>query len=224
MLALEKGFGRLNPSTGAIELCASVAEDKADTRLNDGRVDPAGRFVCGGMHEGTPQMPLSALWCWEGGNKVKRILPEVACANSICWSPDGTLLYFTDMPQGTIKVFPYNPLTAEIGESRIFADLSDQPGLADGSVVDEEGFLWNAQWGGARVVRYAPDGSIDRIIPLPVDNPTCLTFGGKDRDVLFITTAWWGLTEAQRQQQPLAGGLFALKPGVRGQHRYRFRG
>ena len=224
MLALEKGFGRLNTLTGAIEHCVEVEGELPDTRLNDGRIDPAGRFVCGGMHEGTPQLPLSALWCWEGGTKVQRMLPEVACANSLCWSPDGTLLYFTDMPQGTIKAYPYNPLTAEIGEPHIFASLAEQPGLADGSVVDEEGYLWNAQWGGARVVRYAPDGSIDRIIPLPVDNPTCLTFGGEERDVLFITTAWWGLTEAQRQQQPLAGGLFALKPGVRGQREYRFKG
>lgn len=223
-LALEKGFAILDTNRGTIERYAKVESEESETRLNDGRVDPLGRFLCGGMHEGSPQLARSALWCWQGGDRVSLVLPHVACANSLCWSPDGRTLYFTDMPQGTIKAYPYNPLTVELGEPRLFADLADQPGLADGSVVDEQGFLWNAQWGGGRIVRYSPDGVIDRIVPLPVDNPTCLTFGGKDRDVLFITSAWWGLSEAQRQQQPLAGSLFAFKPGVRGQREHRFKG
>ncbi|MDO6406607.1 SMP-30/gluconolactonase/LRE family protein [Pantoea phytobeneficialis] len=221
-LALEKGFGMMDTATGAVEWCADVESAVPDTRLNDGRVDPAGRFLCGGMHEGSPQLPHSALWRWEGNNQVSLCLPHVSCANSLCWSPDGKTLYFTDMPEGTINAYPYNPDTGEVGEPRLFADLAEQPGLADGSVVDEEGYLWNAQWGGARIVRYSPDGAIDRIVSLPIDNPTCLTFGGPQRDVLFITSAWWGLTEDQRQQQPFAGSVFAFRPGVRGQREHRF--
>ena len=220
-LAMEQGFGMLDPLTGEIQRCANIDCLMPETRLNDGRVDPAGRFVCGGMHEGTPQQPHSALWSWQGGGQVTTLLSGVACANSLCWSPDGKLMYFTDMPEGIIKAYPYNAQTAELGEPSVFTDLSSQPGLADGSVVDEEGFLWNAQWGGARVVRFNPDGQIDRIVNLPVDNPTCLTFGGENRDVLFVTTAWWGLSALQRQQQPLAGSLFAFNAGVRGQRENR---
>lgn len=221
-LALEKGFGLLDPESGEIEWCVDVESDIPHTRLNDGRVDPAGRFLSGGMHEGSPQLPKSALWRWEGSNQVSKCIPHISCANSLCWSPDGRTMYFADMPEGTIKAYPYNLRTGEVGEARLFADLTEQPGLADGSVVDEEGYLWNAQWGGARIVRYSPDGVIDRIVSLPVANPTCLTFGGKNLDVLFVTTAWWGLTVEQRHHQPLAGNLFAFKPGVRGQREHRF--
>lgn len=222
-LALESGFGLLDTTTGVVERCVEINSILPETRLNDGRVDPAGRFVCGGMHEGSPQLSLSSVWHWNGAGQPQLMLQNVACANSLCWSPDGKTMYFTNMPEGTIKAYPYNSVTADLGEPTIFADLADQPGMADGSVVDEEGYLWNAQWGGARIVRYAPDGALDRIVHLPVDNPTCLAFGGENRDVLFVTSAWWGLTEAQHKDQPLAGSLFAFKPGVRGQREHRFK-
>lgn len=223
-VALETGFGLFDSENGEVTFVAEVDNGTAKVRLNDGRVDPAGRFICGGMHEGQPQRPLASLWSWEGEQQVTRILPAIACANSICWSPDGNLLYFTDMPEGRIKTYSWDKISGRPDSPRHFADLSDQPGLADGSVVDAEGYLWNAQWGGARLVRYAPDGHIDRIVPLPVENPTCLTFGGRNLDVLFVTSAWWELSEVQKAKQPLAGNLFAFKPGVYGQRENRFQG
>ena len=194
------------------------------TRLNDGRVDPAGRFVCGGMDEADPQEGISAVYSLGRDRRAVSLLAGVHCANSICWGPDGRTMYFTDMPTRRIDMFDYDPLTGAAVNRRTFADLSNEPGLADGSTVDAEGFLWNAQWGGNKVVRYAPDGSVDREIALPISNPTCLCFGGDDLDVLFITSAWFGLDDAARVREATAGGIFALRPGVKGLPEHRYAG
>ena len=102
-----------------------------------------------------------------------------------------------------------------MGARRVFA-RTEPPAFPDGSAVDAQGFLWNAEFNGGRVVRYAPDGSIDRVIALPVLRPTCCTFGGPDLDVLFITTASQQMTAAERLALPLAGALLRLDAGVRG--------
>jgi L-arabinonolactonase len=224
VVALEKGFATLDPLTGIVDMIASIAKDLSTTRLNDGRIDPAGRFVCGGMEEGQPQRHLSSVYSLDGNGNVGIILSGIACSNSICWSPDGSHLYFTDMPTRRIDVFDYEVLTGAITNRRTFADLTGEPGFADGSIVDAEGYLWNAQWGGYKLVRYAPNGLVDREIELPVAYPTCLTFGGTDLDTLYVTSAWFSLTKEARAKQPLAGSLFTLKPGVRGQPENRFSG
>jgi len=222
--ALQSGFARFDPDSGRVERMVEIERDLATTRLNDGRVDPAGRFICGGMDEGNPQRAISAVYSLDAAGKVRRLIQEIACANSICWSPDGATLYFTDMPTRRIDAFDYDVASGAVSNRRLFADLAREPGLADGSVVDAEGCLWNAQWGGGKLVRYSPDGAVDREIELPVTNPTCLTFGGRDLDILFVTSAWVGLDDAARAGQPTAGSLFAMKPGVRGRPENRFAG
>ena len=223
-LALESGFALSNGLGAELERVASIEPELPTTRLNDGRIDPAGRFVCGGMDEARPQQGISAVYALDRAGKVASLIDGVHCANSICWSPDGRTMYFTDMPTRRIDRFDYDPMTGAVSNRRIFADLSREPGLADGSTVDAEGYLWNAQWGGSKLVRYAPDGSVDREVPLPVSNPTCLCFGGADLDVLFITSAWFGLDEATQGREAQAGGVFAFKPGVRGLPEYRYAG
>lgn len=224
VLALESGFALFEPSEGRIENIAPVETDLPTTRLNDGRVDPAGRFVCGGMDEAEPQQPLSAVHALGRDRGVRQILGGVHCANSICWSPDGATFYFTDMPSRRIDAFDYDAAAGSIANRRTFASLKEEPGLADGSVVDADGCLWNAQWGGAKIVRYAPTGAVDREIPLPTSNPTCLAFGGPDLDILFVTTARFGLDAGTRAAQPQAGDLFAFRPGVRGRPENRYVG
>jgi L-arabinonolactonase len=176
------------------------------------------------MDEGRPQRAVSAVYSLDTAGKVQRLIKEVACANSTCWSPDGTILYFTDMPTRRIDALDYDVATGAASNRRMFVDLAREPGFADGSAVDADGYLWNAQWGGGKLVRYSPQGAVDREIELPVTNPTCLTFGGPDLDILFITSAWFGLDEEARAGQPAAGGLFAMKPGVHGRLENRFAG
>jgi L-arabinonolactonase len=128
------------------------------------------------------------------------------------------------MPTRRIDALDYDVVTGHVGNRRLFASLADQPGSADGSVVDAEGCLWNAQWRGAKLVRYRPDGRIDREIALPVSNPTCLAFGGPNLDILFVTSAWFTLSDEERKREPHAGSLFAFRPGVCGRPEYRYAG
>lgn len=221
--ALSSGFSFLD-SDGHLEQIVEVERELTTTRLNDGRADPAGRFVCGGMNEGSPQTPISAIYALNPDGSLTSLLGGVACSNSTCWSPDGKTMYFTDMPTREIVAFDYDLSVGAVSNKRVFADLKHEPGLADGSTVDAEGYLWNAQWGGKRLVRYAPDGSVDRVIPVPVTNPTCLAFGGPQLDILFITSAWFGLSEESHALEPSAGSIFAFRPGVRGMLEHRFAG
>lgn len=220
--ALETGFAFFDPESGKVERLTDVESALPTTRLNDGRIDPAGRFVCGGMDEASPQQAISAVYSLGPQNQLKSLINGVHCANSICWSPDGRTLYFTDMPSRRIDAYDYDATAGEVSNRRTFVDLSAEPGLADGSTVDADGCLWNAQWGGGKVVRYTPDGAVEREIHLPVSNPTCLCFGGGDLSTLYITSAWFGLDEAGRDAEPHAGSVFAIRPGVRGIPEYRF--
>lgn len=220
---MERGFALIDTHSGALVPVCDLPQMAAGVRLNDGRVDPAGRFICGGMHEGNPQQPLADLLVLDADLSLRKMFGAIHCTNSLCWSPDGRKMYFTDMPSRRIEQFDYDPSTGTALHRRDFATLA-QTGLPDGSVTDAEGHLWNAEWGGGRLVRYAPDGTPTRDIPLPVSNPTCMTFGGPDLDILFVTTAWFGLDPARRSDEPHAGSILALRPGVRGRPEYRFAG
>ncbi|MDR5734008.1 SMP-30/gluconolactonase/LRE family protein [Caballeronia sp. LZ025] len=221
VLALESGFATLDDASMQPALLATLPMPAPHTRLNDGRVSPDGRFVCGGMNEETPQLATAALHSLDADCRVRELLPAISCANSLCWSPDGRTMYFSDMPTRRIDAFDY--ADGEIANRRAFAKLAT-PGAPDGSIVDEEGFLWNAQWGGGKLVRYAPDGSVEREVALPVSNPTCMIFGGAQLDIMFITSAWFTLDDAARARESHAGSLFAWRPGVRGLPSSRFQG
>jgi sugar lactone lactonase YvrE len=132
-------------------------------------------------------------------------------------------MYFADTYRAHILVFDYDADAGAIANERVFASCPG-PGRPDGSAIDAEGCLWNAEYAGGRVVRYRPDGTIDRAIGLPVSQPTCCAFGGPALDHLFITTATQRLDAAALAGQPLAGGLFVARPGVSGLPEARFGG
>jgi sugar lactone lactonase YvrE len=136
-------------------------------------------------------------------------------ANSIAFSPDGRRMYFADTPTKIIRAYDYDLDSGELSGERTFATLQG-PGSPDGSTVDSDGCLWNAEWGGGRVLRYTPDGRVDRVVDLPCSHVTCCAFGGAKLDTLFVTTAWTGLDAAALARQPQAGALFAVDPGVQG--------
>lgn len=186
----------------------------ANTRLNDGRTDRTGRFIVGGMDEVSGEA-ISSVLRVDADGTVTTIIRNVAISNSICFSPDGDTLYFTDTPTGRILAYPYDQANGAVGEPRTFTTVQGGAG-PDGSCVDSEGGLWNAEWGGKRVVRYGANGEIDAIIELPVSNATCCAFGGEGLETLFITTSRLGLDDGQLAKEPAAGGLFAVKLGWRG--------
>ncbi len=186
-----------------------------ETRLNDGRTDRQGRLIVGGMNEGSGQANSSVVRV-DHDLSVSTVIDAVACANSTCFSPDGATMYFADTPDNEIVAYDYDTQTGVPSGRRILTSFEQEPGLPDGSCVDAQGGVWNAEWEGQRVVRIAPDGSIDRVIETPVSKPTCCAFGGENLETLYITTSRLMSDEAQLAAEPLSGGLFAVSPGFHG--------
>ena len=224
LLGLESRLAFFNLTTQQITPICDVEADLPTTRLNDGRCDRQGRFVFGTLNEDAGRAPIASFYRLHTDLRLERLdLPGIAISNSICFSPDGRLMYHCDTLQKKILCCDYDVLGGPVRGQRVFADLADQPGSPDGSSVDAAGYVWNAQWGGARVVRFAPDGSVDRVVAMPVTQPSCVAFGGKDLSTLFVTSAHEGMSAADRARDPLAGSVLTTAlDGVRGMPESRF--
>ena len=191
-----------------------VEPHESRTRSNDGRADRHGNFVFGTMDESAQKTPIGTFYQYSATHGLRRLpLPGAAIPNSICFSPDGRTLYWCDSVRQAILCCDYEPVAATVGPSRVFVEIERSGADADGSTIDAEGYLWNAQWGGARVVRYAPDGRIDRIVPIPVPQPSCCAIGGAGLDTLYVITSPQGLDLAAHAAAPESGSLFELHLG-----------
>ena len=210
LLATESGLYALDPATGACTVREAMRFEPG-FRTNDGGVDPLGRFWWSTMDDAGGARP-AAIYRTEISGKTEKVLDGVHIPNTLAFNRDGSRVIIADSRRQTL----FEHHTDDLTQRREFAHTRGQVATPDGGATDAKGFLWNAQWGGARVVRYAPDGSIDRIVPLPVSQPTSCAFGGPDLATLYVTSAWDGLSAAERTEQPLAGGLFAFEPGVKG--------
>ena len=206
-------------------ICAVEAE-LPHTRVNDGRCDRFGRFVFGTKNDAADMAACAGFYRLNADLTLERLaLPPVAISNSICFSPDGHTMYYCDSLAKKIHCCDYDTAAGTISGQRLFADLSAQPGEPDGSAVDSQGYLWNAQWGGHRVLRLAPDGSIERLLKVPVAQPSCVAFGGADLNDLYISSARESLSPAALLAEPVAGGLFRHHVAdVRGLPEARFGG
>jgi L-arabinonolactonase len=214
VVAFSDGFAFLDVLTGARRDIAAIEQDKPSTRMNDGRTDRQGRFIAGGMDEAAGA-PISAVWRLDPDLSVVQLFDGVGCANGSCFAPDGRTLWFADSAKGEIERFDYDVSTGSISGRRSVA-RTPAPGVPDGSCVDAEGFVWNAVWEGYRIERYAPDGRLDATVEVPVKKPTCCAFGGRDLDILFITSSRLGESQSDLEREPSAGSLFSVKPGVLG--------
>ncbi len=222
LAAMETGFFVLDPDRGTVAPFAPLADRPEGHRFNDGRVDRGGRFWAGTMND-RARLPTGALYRLDPDRSVHRMVVDVIVPNSLAWSPDGTTMYFADTYRHRIDAFDCDPVDGGLGPRRCFAEVAG-PGRPDGSAVDADGCLWNAEYAGGRIIRHTPAGRIDRIVPLPVSNPTCCAFGGDDFATLFVTSAAQRLSPEQLAREPLAGGLFAVHVGVSGLPESRFRG
>lgn len=227
IVALTDGLHRLDLESGGITAFARPDPDGGN-RSNECRCDPAGRIWLGTMRnnlapDGAP-LPLDrssgGLFCVEADGRSRRMLEGIGIANTLCWSPDGGRLYFADSIRGVIWSFPYTENGPRLGERRVFVEGG--PGGPDGSAMDEDGCLWNARWGGGRLIRFTPDGRVDREIELPVAQPSSCAFGGPDRRTLYITSARQELEGLAPDS--LDGALFAVPVDVAGMPMTRFRG
>jgi L-arabinonolactonase len=187
----------------------------AGVRFNDGRVDRRGRFWTGTMVEGSQGDASACLYSVDGTGAVRCQERGIRISNGLCHSPDGERLYFADSPTRTI--FEYELLEPEgtLGPRRVFAQ-TPEGAFPDGAAVDIDGCVWSAHWGAGCIVRYTPDGRIDRTLRVPTCQPSCVCFAGPDLDVLCITSAREGLDAATLHAEPHAGDVFLYRTGVQG--------
>lgn len=210
--ALQDGFWVVGD--GPPRRIATVAEAGPDLRFNDGKCDPHGRFWAGTMaYDEAPG--AAGLYRLELDGRATRVLDDVTISNGLAWSDDGRTMFYIDTPTRRIDAFTFTPATGAIADRRPVVRIGPGLGSPDGLTIDAEGGLWVALWGGGAVHRYL-DGRLDRVIRLPVSQPTSCAFGGPGLDELYITSAWEGLGPDARRAQPLAGSLFRVRPGVRG--------
>jgi sugar lactone lactonase YvrE len=222
--AMEHELGWLDPATGAFEAIAAPEADRPNNRYNDGRCDRQGRFHAGSMNLAR-DWPGGVLWRLDPSGRISEVASGVMVSNGLAWSPDGRTMHWADSPSGRIWRFAYDPDAGLAYDRKLWLEPADDaPGRPDGATVDAEGCYWSARWQGNRVLRFTPDGRIDREIRLPVSRITMCAFGGSDLRTLYITSAREGMSEAEAAAEPLAGALFAVDPGVQGLPEPRFAG
>lgn len=208
VLATERGLAFFDPRSGEVELRQPMGLGPG-FRSNDGVMLGDGCFWWSSMDDDGGKRPgVIFRTCPDGFTEP--VIEGIHIANSLAMSPDGRRLYLADSAKQCIWAHD----TADLSKRELFASVAK--GGPDGSCVDAEGYLWNAEWGAWRVVRYSPDGRIDRVVEAPVEQPSACMFGGPDLATLYITSAWEDLSNEARETQPHAGSLFAIEPGVKG--------
>ncbi|MFX1695637.1 SMP-30/gluconolactonase/LRE family protein [Paraburkholderia sp. A1RO-5L] len=213
LLGLESRLAFFDLETGVVDTIVEV-EPGVPTRLNDGRCDREGRFVFGTKYEATPMQAIGGFYRLNRDLTLERLpLPAPAISNSIAFSPGGSTMYYCDSLTRKICACDYNAggVDGTIANLRVFTTLTDETGVPDGSTVDAEGGLWNAQWGGGRVVRYGADGVETTRVKIPTAQPSCVTLGGVLLDTLYVTSARAEMEPATLARDPYAGGVFAVR-------------
>ena len=225
VVALRSGFHFLDFDTAALTPIADPEADKPDNRFNDGRCGPDGRFWVGTMRD--PQDPAQrtgALYCLDTDLSWRTMVSDIGVSNGLAFSPDGGTMYHADTRQETIWAYDFRAEDGTLSNRRVFATTHDLPGRPDGGCVDAEGFYWSANVDGWQMVRFAPDGSVDRTVKLPVQKPTMPAFGGDNLEIMYITSIGSGGSTPLEPGQPQAGSIFACEPGVGGLPEPKFGG
>lgn len=231
VLALSDGFYTFDFDTDALDLIAKVNDDPRRTRLNDGKCDRMGRFFAGGMDD-QEELGICGLWRLDPDMSIHKVEDGIICSNGPCWSPDDKTFYFADTFKNEICAYDYDLASGTPTNKRVFASTQKDAGFADGSTVDGEGYLWNAQVISGDLIRYAPDGTIERKISMPVRNITSIMFGGPDLTDIYVTSmarvshpATHDGFEKQTKPQFAAGSLFRIRGlGIKGVPEPRFAG
>jgi len=214
VVALRTGFAFLDLETGQLTPIMDPEADQPFTRFNDGKCDRRGRFWAGTMDEESPNT-RAALYRLDAAGNCQLMESGIGISNGLGWSPDNHIMYYTDSIKHQIYAYDFDFERGMIRNQRVFAQTPDDY-VPDGLTVDLEGFVWSAKWDGWKVVRYAPDGSVDLEIQVPVQRPTSCAFGGPELKHLYITSARTGLTPEEIEKQPEAGCVFVLETDTQG--------
>lgn len=231
VLALANGVAGLNLTTGAVEVRCRP-DPLSGNRLNEGKCDPQGRFWVGSMQtnlnpDGTGRemdRNSGALFRIDPDfSSTRHTDREFGISNTMAWAPNGRVFYFGDTIRNIIFSYEFDPDAGAVGKRRVLIE-GYAMGLPDGSAIDVDGCLWNARFGGGTVIRIAPDGRVDREVPVPMTNPTSCAFAGSSRQRLVVTSATFGLSEEQIASNPHEGKVICIDVGVSGMPDYKFAG
>ncbi|MGL1921218.1 MAG: SMP-30/gluconolactonase/LRE family protein [Hyphomicrobiales bacterium] len=217
LICSETAFLEFNIETGEQDVIAPLEADIPNNRSNDGRADPQGGMWIGTM-DLEAKKHAGAIYRYYQG-EIRTLYPNITIPNSICFSPDGSTAYYADTPEKCIMSQALDNEGWPVGDAQMFIDMK-QDGLSpDGSVVDAEGCLWNAQWGASRIAKYNAAGKFLMAIDIPdAKQTTCPAFGGADLQTIFVTSA------ADGDDSKNAGKTFAVLPrGIVGQKEHQVK-
>jgi sugar lactone lactonase YvrE len=231
LVASQSGINYLDFEEGKLRPQVSPEADTPLNRSNDGAPDAHGRFWMGTMMNNLgangEDMPITqasgALWRIDPDLSFEKVISGITITNGVAWSPDSATLYVSDSALQVIHAYDFDAKQGRVSGRRDFSTIKDL-GYPDGATVDSEGYLWSARWEGHCVARFAPDGTVDCIVPIPASNVTSCAFGGNDLKTLYVTTARHGQTPDQATRYPQQGGIFAFEAPVPGLPRPRFAG
>tara|TARA_R110001599_G_scaffold147267_1_gene330598 strand:- start:82177 stop:83046 length:870 start_codon:yes stop_codon:yes gene_type:complete len=207
LVALSDEIAYLDKTTGELEHLCDLDTDIAGNRSNDAKCDPNGVLWVGTMDD-AEKVASGRLWKITPEGKKTLMLEGIGIANTLAWDESRQRFYFGDSMTRKIHAFPY-PEFYDVRQQKPFFEVKEGIG-ADGSCIDSDDCLWNANWDGARVVRYSPDGDVLQTIELPFAKPTCCVFGGENGMTLFITSASVATSDEALANQPLAGHVVAI--------------
>jgi D-xylonolactonase len=197
-------------------LIAEIPEER-ETRFNDVFADPVGRVFCGTMP--TTDRP-GRLYRLDPGGTLTKLLDGIGCSNGMGLTPDHRQLYYTDSDAREIYLFDYDVASGAISNQRLFANNPPEEGLPDGMTVDAQGYVWSARWDGGCLVRYTPDGMLERRVSFPAKKVSSVIFGGPDYTDMYITTAGG---DHKAEEGVDAGALFRLNLGIKGVPEFQSR-
>jgi L-arabinonolactonase len=216
IVAMKDGFYFFDPAENVFTPILDAEAHIAQTRMNDGKTDRQGRFWSGTVSESSPPQSVASLYRLDSDLSCHKVVEGVTCSNGLAWNPDSRTMYFADSATPYVWAWDFDPERGEVENRRVFVDLSPFEGVCDGATVDAEGCYWLTMPFKGKVQRYDPAGKLMQTIALPADVPTCCEFGGKDLNILFVTTATLGRVATELKEFPMAGSLFALDVGVSG--------
>ncbi|WP_244212516.1 SMP-30/gluconolactonase/LRE family protein [Shewanella livingstonensis] len=208
IVAFEQGVALYHLGTQALHWVSQPEATVLGNRFNDGRTDRNGNFWAGTMVETQHyDGQYGHLYRIDSHQQCHKILDDILISNGLCWSPDGSIMYHADSERHCINQYHYDEKHHTLSDKTLFATTKTQV-FPDGSTVDAQGYMWNAQWGDHSVVRYHPNGKIVEKLILPAVQPSSVAIGGPDLDWLIVTTSRVQLTQQQLIDYPLSGNVF----------------
>jgi sugar lactone lactonase YvrE len=224
VVALRNGFHLFDFATERLTFLSDPEADEPRTRFNDGKVSPDGRFWAGTMDDNPDRRPIGGLYRLDPDHSWHKMVEGMIVPNGLAWSADGRSMFHSDSRGQVINTYDYDLSTGTIANKRVLARPTEEIGRPDGGATDMEGFYWSAGISAGVLNRWAPDGRLDRQIPLPCAAPTMPCFGGPDLRTIFITSLRQNVSAEKLAAKPLSGGIFALDVEVPGVPVAKFKG